>query len=258
MTRYWWSLLPDLTRREIRSRLINTSSGWLWLVVSPLLLLGVYALVFGYIFQARVPATLDVPFIAWLAIALWPWLAFSESVLKGSGAILQHAGLIAKVAMPRELLVISSQSAVFLLHLLGFSVVLLTIELTGTRLTWQGMPYAVLIMATLYGFAVGLGLLLSAVQVFIRDLEQLLPSLMMLWFFMTPILYPAELLPSFLSGWMVLNPMNWWVGEVRAAVFEGKWLPDLGFLLLLVVAAASLALGYAVFSRLSHRFEDFL
>lgn len=254
----WRRLLPDLIRREIRNRLINTSSGWLWLIVSPLLLLGVYAFVFGYIFNARVPDNLDIPFIAWLAVALWPWLAFSESLLKGSQSILNNASLISKVSLPRELLVLSSQSAVFLLHLFGYLVVLLTIQLTGTALSWHGLAYAVLLLVSLYVFAVGLGLMLAATQVFLRDLEQVLPTFLMFWFFMTPILYPPDLLPSVMADWMVINPMSLWIAEIRAALFEGKWYPDTAFVPILVLALVSLAAGRWLFNRLSQSFEDFL
>jgi lipopolysaccharide transport system permease protein len=254
----WWRLLPDLTGREIRSRLINSSSGWLWLVVTPLLLLAVYGFVFGVIFNARVPAGLEMPFIAWLAVALWPWLAFGESLLKGSNAILQHASLISKVSLPRELLVISSQSAVFVLHLIGYAVVLVAIQLLGTELSWVGLPYTLLVLATLYLFALGLGLMLSALQVYVRDLEQVLPTLVMFWFFMTPILYAPEILPEGMARWLKLNPMTWWMEEIRAGLFHAKILPDLTFLLLLCAALGSFGLGYLVFRRLSRNFEDFL
>jgi lipopolysaccharide transport system permease protein len=254
----WWRLLPDLTRREISSRLINSSSGWLWLVVTPLLLLSVYGFVFGVIFNARVPEGLEMPFIAWLAVALWPWLAFGESLLKGSNAILQHASLISKVALPRELLVLSSQSAVFILHLFGYAVVLAAIQLLGTDLTWYGLPYVVLVLLTLYLFALGLGLMLSALQVYVRDLEQVLPTLIMFWFFMTPILYAPQILPPEMARWLRFNPMSWWMEEIRAGLFLGKWLPDWIFLALLGGALLTLWLGHRLFRRLSGNFEDFL
>ena len=258
MSGNWWRLLPDLTRREIKSRLINSSSGWLWLVVTPLLLLAVYGFVFGVIFNARVPEGLEMPFVAWLAVALWPWLAFGESLLKGSNAILQHANLISKVSLPRELLVLSSQSAVFVLHSIGYAVVLIAIQLLGTELTWQGLPYVLLVLFTLYLFALGLGLLLSALQVYVRDLEQVLPTLIMFWFFMTPILYAPQILPGGMAGWLRFNPMSWWMEEIRAGLFLGKWLPDWIFLALLGGSLLTLWVGYRVFRRLSSNFEDFL
>ena len=105
-------LFRQLLTREIRSRFIGSATGWIWLIVTPLLLLAVYAFVFGVIFRARVPEGLDMPFVAWLAVALWPWLAFfprpcSEARRPSSS----HAALIAKVAVPRHLLVVTSVTA---------------------------------------------------------------------------------------------------------------------------------------------------
>ncbi len=254
----WWRLLPDPTRREIRNRLINSSSGWLWLGVTPLLLLAVYGFVFGVIFNARVPEGLDVPFVAWLAVALWPWLAFSEGLLRGSQSILQHSGLISKVALPRELLVLSSQSAVFVLHMIGYSVVLVAVQVLGTDLAWHALPFALLVLATLYVFGLGLGLMLAALQVFVRDLEQVLPTLVLFWFFMTPILYAPEILPGNMDWLLQFNPITWWMEEIRAALFTGKWLPDLIFVWLVIGSVATFAAGIGLFRRLSPSFEDFL
>ncbi|MGY6554156.1 MAG: ABC transporter permease, partial [Wenzhouxiangella sp.] len=227
-------------------------------ILAPLLLLGVYTLVFGVIFQARVPPGLDVPFVAWLAVALWPWLAFSDGVLRGSQAIRQHAALISKVALPRLLLPVANQTASFLLQLIGFAVVLLVLLVLQVPLTLSGIPYLLLVLISLYLFSLGLGLICSALLVFVRDLEQFLPLLFMLWFFLTPILYAPELLPGDLGVWLALNPMTWWVGELRAALFDGQWLPGLTFVCLLLGAMLTVALGKLVFDRLSPSFEDFL
>lgn len=253
---FW--LLSGLVWREIRNRLAGGQVGWLWLVVAPLMLLAVYAFVFGFIFNARVPAGLEMPFIAWLAVALWPWLAFSESLLRGSQAIVENSALISKVALSREILVLSSQTAVFLLHLTGYAVVLVMIQLLGTDLNWLGLPYLLLVLFTLYLFAVGLGLMLAAILVFVRDLEQVLPTFIMFWFFMTPILYAQEILPAVMVRWLQLNPMLWWMEEIRNVLFHGKLWPDGAFAWLLVLSLVVLWLGSVLFRRLSPSFEDFL
>jgi lipopolysaccharide transport system permease protein len=80
----------------------------------------------------------------------------------------------------------------------------------------------------------------------------------MFWFFLTPIIYPPELLPEAARSLLSLNPMTWWVEELRAALFSGQALPDQAFLVMLLVAGVSLTLGRAVFNRLSPHFEDFL
>ena len=247
-----------LTIRQLRTSFGTESTGWIAILVVPLLLLGVYAFVFGVIFQARAPATLDVPFVAWLAVALWPWLAFSDGVARGAGAIRQHAAVLTKVPIPRRLFCISTQSAAFTVQVCSYAVVLLILALSGVELHLRSIPYVVLVLATLYVFSLGAAMLASALQVFLRDLESLLPILLMVWFFLTPILYSPELLPEGIDSWLVLNPMAWWMEEFRDALFAGKWLPDLGSLRLPLLAAASLWFGHYVFEKLSPWFEDFL
>lgn len=247
-----------LSKQSFKKQSSSGHLGWAWIVVAPLLLLGVYTLVFGYIFQARVPSDIEVPFVAWLATALWPWLAFSESTLRGSQAIRAQAGLIAKIALLRAMFPVSTQTATFFLHMAGYMVVLLALLVYQVPLTLVGLPYLVLVLFTLYLFALGLGLLLSALLVYVRDLDQFLPLMFMLWFFLTPILYSPELLPGGLGAWLNLNPMTWWMNEIRAALFQGQWLPGLSFLALLGASMLSLILGKVVFDRLSPHFEDFL
>lgn len=196
--------------------------------------------------------------MAWLAVALWPWLAFSEGVLKGAGSIRANAALMAKVAVPRVLLPTSSQTGSFLLQLSGYLVVLLTLWLAGVNFHLSGLPYLLLILTSLYLFSLGLALLVSAIQVFVRDLEPLLPTLMLFWFFLTPILYAPELLPEAGRAWLILNPMAWWMEEIRAALFLGKTVPDLIFVCLLSGALITVWIGKRVFDRLSPYFEDFL
>jgi len=252
------SLLPDLVRREIASRFSASQSGWLWLVVTPLFLLSVYGFVFGVIFRARVPEGLEVPFVVWLAVALWPWLAFSEGVLRGSQSIVQHAALISKVAIPREVLVIASVTAVFLLHMAGYVVVLATLGVMGYELHWLAAWFVLPALATFYVFALGLALMAAAVQVFVRDLEQALPTLMMMWFFLTPILYAPEMLPAQFARLLALNPVYWWMEQVRAPLMWGDWLHPVAFVLTAFLSVVVLGLGLKLFRRLSPHFEDFL
>lgn len=258
MSVYPWRLLFQLTNREIRARLSYSSLGFIWLFVTPLALLGVYSLVFGLIFRVRVPDGLGVPFVAWLAVGFWPWLAFSEAVMRAAGAIRQHAGLISKVSIERSLFVWSVLNATFILHLAGYFVVLLVIQAFGIDLSWLALPHLVLIVASLYLLALGLGLLLASFQVFIRDLEQLLPIGFTLWFFLTPIIYAPQLLPESVRGYLYINPMTWWVEELRDALLKGQELPDETLLGLVLLATLVGMLGAWCFRRTSPFFEDFL
>ncbi|RFF26528.1 MULTISPECIES: ABC transporter permease [unclassified Wenzhouxiangella] len=247
-----------LLQRDVRARFIGSASGWIWLILNPLLLLAVYSFVFGVIFQARVPPGLEMPFVAWLAVALWPWLMFSEGVLKGSQSIREHAALISKVSLPRELLVFASVSAVFLLHLAGYLAVFLVLVVLGIDLHWAGLPRLLLALVSLFVLTSGLALGLSAIQVYVRDLEQALPTVMMFWFFLTPILYAPSLLPSDLGAWLDLNPLTWWMAEIRGGILHAESLPGWPALAMLLGSLAVAWAGHRIFRRLSPYFEDFL
>lgn len=258
MSEGWRELFAGLLVRDVRSRFIGSASGWIWLIVNPILLLGVYSFVFGVIFQARVPPGLDISFVAWLAVALWPWLMFSEGVLRGGQAIRDNAALISKVAMPRELLVVSAVSAVFVLHLVGYVTVLCLMTVLGVDLSWVGVPRLLAALATLYLLSLGLALALSATQVFVRDLEQAMPTVFMFWFFLTPILYAPSLLPDGLARWLAFNPLTWWMGEIRAGMLHADALPGWPLVWLFLGSIALLWAGHRLFRRLSPFFEDFL
>jgi len=251
-------VLLQLTKREIRSRFVGSSAGWLWLIVNPLLTLGVYSIVFGVIFNARAPADLDMPFVAWLAVALWPWLGFSEGIMRASESMPEHAALISKVPMRREMLVLSSATASFVLQLAGYGAVLLLMAALGIPLTPSGLPNALLVLAVLLLLSNALGLAAATLRVFFKDFQQLLPTLMMLWFFLTPILYAPELLPENLKTLVYANPLAGLMTDLRAALFEGQLVPGATTLVMLVVSVAVYATGLAFFRRMSPYFEDFL
>lgn len=251
-------MLVQLTQRELRARFVGSSVGWLWLVVNPLLLLGVYSVVFGVIFRARAPEALEMPFVAWLAVALWPWLGFSEAIARSSESIPEHAALISKVPMRRELLALSSATASFLLQVAGYAVVLVVMALLGIPLTPAGLPNALLVLAVLLLLANGLGLIAATLRVFFRDLQQLLPTLLMLWFFLTPILYAPEYLPEELRLLVYANPIAGLMTDLRAALLEGQAVPGTTTLVMLAVAAGVYFVGMAFFRRMAPFFEDFL
>lgn len=251
-------MLLELTKREIRSRFIGSSAGWLWLIVNPLLMLGVYSVVFGVIFSARAPEGLDIPFVAWLAVALWPWLGFSEGILRASESMPEHAALISKVPMRRELLVLSGTIAAFVLQLGGYLVVLLMMTALGIPLTAIGLPNAVLVLAVLLLLSSALGLIGATLRVFFKDFQQLLPTLMLLWFFLTPILYAPELLPENLRAIVFANPLAGLMTDLRAALLEGQIIPGATTLMMLAVSLALFAFGLAFFRRMARYFEDFL
>lgn len=251
-------IFSRLVLRAIRTDYLNNLSGFAWLVLQPLMLLAVYAFVFTTVFKARIPELDANAFVPFLAVAFWPWTAFSESVLRASNAVTANAALVGKVAFSTELLPLSVVTATFLMHMAGYAAVLVVLRLMGTDIHWLGLAPALIVLALLYLFACALALLFSALHVFVRDLGQMLPPLMTFWFFMSPILYSPSLLPEGLAGLLRWNPMSWFVGRLRDALMFGTFSFSWGDVLVpaFVLALAFIALKF--FRRMSGHFEDFL
>lgn len=247
-----------LVMRQIRQDYLENVTGFAWLIVQPLLLLGVYAFVFTQIFKARIPDSGDVGFVAFLAVAFWPWTAFSEAVLKASGAVTAHSDLVSKVAFATEQLPVATVTATFLMHGIGYLAVLLVMQLLGTGIHWIWLPVAMLVLALLWLFACAIALFTSSLQVFLRDVAQILPPFMTFWFFTTPILYSTDMLPEGLAAVMAFNPMTWFVESLRGLLLYGSFSFGLSAAVALVGVPVAALLALAWFRKFSGHFEDFL
>ena len=250
------TLLGNFYRRELRNRYVGSVSGQFWTFLHPLLLLGVYTFVFTVVF--RPPELTGKHFLLFVAIGLWPWLAFQEALLRGTVAIQGHAGLIKKVAFPHELIVYASVAATFTLHAAGYVLVMVILGGMGQPLTPSGVPLAAGLWIILFVAACGAALFFSALQVFLKDTEHILNPVMQVLFFVAPILYPLSLVPKNLRPWVEANPMSYVVTRLRDALEGGLPWPSAGDLLAILFASAIFLLGRAFFRRLSPYFEDFV
>jgi ABC-type polysaccharide/polyol phosphate export permease len=254
----WFQLLRQFTLRDLRQRWLGSLSGGLWALLQPLAMLAIYALVFVEILKVRLPERVGADFVPFLVAALWPWTAFAEALNRSVNAFPENAGLLSKVALPREVLVLAPVCSAFLVHGIGFLAVLAVLALLGKSLHAAGLPQAALGFALLALFATGLALALASLQVFVRDLGQALGQFLTLWFFLSPVFYAPEMLPPAIAQWFALNPMSGFLGAIRAPLLG---MPDAGFAALLVpalCAAVALAAGIWVFRRLQRHLEDFL
>jgi ABC-type polysaccharide/polyol phosphate export permease len=252
------NVFRQLVMRAVRSDYLDNLTGFAWLIVQPLLLLAVYAFVFTTIFKARIPSAGEIGFVPYLAVAFWPWTAFSESVLRASAAVTSNAALIGKVAFPTELLPLSVVAATFLMQLAGYLAVLLVLQLLGTPIFWPGLLAALPLLFLLGLFACALALFTSALQVFLRDLAQILPPLMTFWFFTTPILYSVALLPPQWATLMQFNPMTWYVNRLRDFLLFGEFGLTVADAVVPLLTLLLLVLALRFFHRFSPHFEDFL
>ncbi|MBL8515976.1 MAG: ABC transporter permease [Betaproteobacteria bacterium] len=215
-------LLLSMLRRELRDRYAGTSAGLGWALLQPVLMLALYALVFAFIFRVRLTGY-DTPlaYITFVAITLWPWFLLQEGLLRAMTALRAQAALVRKTTLRRDLPVTVCILASAMIHLAGYVAVLACLTLAGAELRFDGLPLAVLSVATLLTVVMGLGFLLASIQLVWRDLEHAVQPLFLILFYATPILYPITLVPEEVRPFITANPMAWWVERQRDALLNG-------------------------------------
>ncbi len=244
--------------RELRNRFAGSLWGGFWALFQPLLQLAIMSFVFVRIFSARVPGLETGGYVPFLAAALWPWTAFADGVLRATTSIQENAALIGKVAVPRELLVLSSVAASFLIHIAGFIAVVAVLAMMGTGIRLAGLVPALLLYLPLVTLVTGLALICASLQVFVRDLSQALGQLLPLLLYCAPVFYDRMQVPLAYRSLLDLNPFTFYAETFRV-ILLGHGVFDGGRLAIAcAVALGVLLLGHVLFQRLKPHFEDFL
>ena len=243
-------LIATLTARDLKARYRGSILGYFWSLANPLLLLTVYTIVFTVFF----PANAIQPYPLFLFAGILPWTFFSAATLESTSAIAANAGLIKRVMFPAEALPL----VVVLSHLVHFAlaVPILVLATVGFALHHDiaMRPTMILVLPLMLlqtFFVAGISMTVSSAAVLFRDLRDIITNLMTLGFFLTPILYTIEGIPSrALRALLRVNPMTPFVVSYQDVLFWGR-LPALSdTVLMMAYALASMALGFAVFGRL--------
>ncbi len=250
-------LLARFTEREIFARFAGSALGLFWALLGPLLLLAIYSFVFGQLFKQRLSDLGTESYTLFVAVALWPWMMFSDAVLRALQSIQSNAPLVKKIAFPHLLLVLAAINGVFLVHLIGYVAVLSVLALAGLPVMISGVPVALFCIITIYLLALGVGATLAALQTLLRDVEQATTPAIMMLHYLTPVLYPLALIPETYRHWLTWNPLAYVMQRLRDGLLVGDHL-QLGDFWMLCFGVAVAMLGVAFFMRLSPFFEDFL
>lgn len=209
------ALAEILVQRELKGRYRGTFLGFLWSFVSPLMLMTIYVVVFSLTMRVPVP---NYP--AFVLCGLLPWNCFTSSMMEGMHSVVANGNLVKKVHLPAEifpLVAVISNMAHFVFSL---PILFAVLWHSGVALTPWVLLLPVLLVLQFF-FAAAFALLLSSLAVQFRDLTHIVPNLMMMWFYLTPVVYSLELVPPALRPMMRLNPMTGLMHAYRAIFIEG-------------------------------------
>jgi len=244
------TLVKHLTWRHLAARYRSSALGFVWSLLNPMLLMGVYTFVFNFIFRATVPG---IPYPVFFLTGILAWNFISIAATNAAVSLVDSASLINKTAFPRLALPISAVFSNAINYLMTLPLLItfnLLFGITPT-LSLLLLPCALLLLLLI---ALGIGVLLAALMPFFRDLQHLIEVLFTIWFFLTPVLYPMSLvrqnLPEGLLPLYALNPM---VGIMHLvhAVFLGQPLPGTSVAIAVGGVFCLLSLGLWVFQRLA-------
>lgn len=247
-------LLWNLANREITQRYKQSVLGYAWVILNPLFQLIVMSFVFDKVL--KIPS-LGVPFILFLSAALLPWNLFTQSLTASSNALVGNSHLITKIYFPREILVYStiiSKLVDFFYSCLVLVFFLFIFKIPVT-IYYLWLPLIFLIQLFLIA---GISLIVAALNLFYRDIQYLLNLILLLWMYITPIMYPIEIIPMQYRFIMSLNPMAVIVNAYRQVLLSGKD-PNMGSLgIAALVSLIIFSLGFALFKKMEGEFADYV
>lgn len=242
-----------LALRDLRVRYKQTLLGVSWAVIQPLATMVVLHIFFGKVL-GMAERVGDVPYPVFLYAGLLPWTLFANAVTSASNSLVGNAHILSKVYFPRLLLPLSATIVPVIDYCIAFAV------LAGLMLWFKvpmtlGLLWLAPLIASTVIAVLGVGVLLASLTVSYRDFRYVVPFMLQLWFFMTPVIYSIGFVPERYRWLMNLNPMAGTIDAFRAAVLGqpvnvGAWLVSAS------VAVLTLLVGLVLFSRLERKFAD--
>ena len=240
-------LLKTNVQKEIRGKYKGSFLGVLWSFLNPLLMVLVYALVFPYIMRDN--------YLVFLITGVIPWNFFTTCVTSGCNCVWINGGIIKKVYFPREILPISVVASGLINFLISCIIILIFVIASGIMPTFNllWLPVIAIIQSLL---TLGVLFILSAINVYVRDIEYLVGFILQLIFYATPILYNATMFPEKYRWILYLNPMTHIIDAYRSIFYYGL-MPELKSLLFIgILSLCIFIVGYQIFRKLEKGFAE--
>lgn len=250
-------LILEMSWQDFRRRFAGSALGALWGILDPLLTMSVYYLVFRFGFRSGDVG--DTPFVLWFFCGFVAWIFFSQSFAAASNSLLEYGYLVKKVVFPLELLPLIKIFSCLYVQLIFIALLSALCCVFGVlpSLYWLQLPYY-LLCSVLLLYALCLGF--ASVNVYLRDMRELINVLLLIGMWGTPIAWQPEILPESLRPLLTLSPINYIVDGYRGALISHVWLWEkpvdtaVFWLIMLLMIIA----GKSIYLKLRAGFADFI
>ena len=246
-------LIWVLTERDIKVRYKQTVLGFAWAIIQPVMMMIVFSIFFGQL--AKMPSD-GLPYPIFVYAGLLPWTFFATAISGSATSLVGSSNLISKVYFPRLVIPIASVGS----GLVDFAIagVILLLMCLWFGIGWSvNLLMAPLLVAGTIFIALGVGIILAALNVAYRDFRFVMPFLIQFWMFATPVVYPATLVPDHWRWLLFLNPMAGFIEGFRSA-FLGRPIDLTAIGISLFVAICVFLIGIAFFGKMERRFADII
>jgi lipopolysaccharide transport system permease protein len=247
-------LLVAWTTRTIRARYQQSLLGWLWAIIQPAASVVIYTIVFTRIVRVD---TGGIPYPVFSYVTVVPWTLLATALTDMTSSLVSNMNLVQKIYFPREVLPIAAMLA----RLMDFGIAALLLFVLMAAFGMPILPptavYLPLILATQLMLMIGLGLTFAAMNVFFRDMQSLLALGLQLWFYASPIIYPASLVPEAYRSLYFMNPMAGILQSYRDVLLLSA--PPGHYLGYAALSSITIfLLGYWLFKRVESTFADII
>lgn len=249
-------LLKNNVKKEVRGRYKNSILGVMWTFLNPLLQIAVYAMIFPYILKQQQPY-----YLIFVCVGLIPWSFFTTTIIQSTNTIIGNANIVKKVYFPREILPLSVVLSGAINFLIATIIILAFCIGGGKGITWHIIIFPIILLLQMI-LQLAISFVLSAVTVYIRDIEHFVQIVLMLMFYATPIVYSTATLDGstatarFMKKVIMLNPMTTIIEGYRS-IFYTQTLPDFkGIGIWYIISILLLFIGWLIFKKLQKGFAE--
>lgn len=251
----WHELLWQMVGREVKSRYKQSILGYAWVILNPLAQMLVMSFAFSIILRIPTNSASNIPYSIFLFVALLPWNLFSTSLIASTSSLVNAASLITKVYFPRSILVIAAILAKVVDFLFALIILIIYMIIYQIPITIN-ILWVIPIFFIQQLFTIGVSLFLSASNLLYRDIQYLLTLIITLWFYITPVVYPADIVPERYKLIFQINPMAVIINAYRQTIL-GNGAPNyISLFIALTVSIITLLLGLSYFKSREKIFAD--